>query len=59
MKAKARQAIFKDNTTFSSDSGIALPAAPAANDSFYHELEMRYGGGFAQWLMDRLEPTKQ
>jgi len=24
------------------------------NDSLYHELELRYGGGFAQWVVDGL-----
>lgn len=28
--------------------------ADAANDSLYEELEARYGGGFAQWVTDRL-----
>jgi len=30
-------------------------ATHAANDSLYNELEMRYGGGFAQWIIDGLK----
>jgi hypothetical protein len=26
----------------------------AANDTLFHELEMRYGSGFAQWVVDRM-----
>lgn len=26
----------------------------AANDTLYGELEMRYGGAFAQWVVDGL-----
>ena len=26
----------------------------AANDTLYDELEARYGGGFAQWITDRI-----
>lgn len=29
-------------------------AHKVANDSFYHELEARYGCAFAQWILDRL-----
>ncbi len=28
--------------------------AGVANDTLYAELEMRYGGGFAQWIVDRM-----
>lgn len=34
--------------------GIAEPM-PVANDTLYHALEMRYGGGFAQWVIDGLQ----
>ncbi|MDD9900263.1 MAG: hypothetical protein OXT65_04730 [Alphaproteobacteria bacterium] len=30
------------------------PVRPAANDELYDELELRYGGAFAQWVVDRL-----
>ncbi len=30
-----------------------------ANDTLYKELEMRYGGGFAQWIIDDLNRTKR
>lgn len=29
-------------------------SAAAANDILYEELEARYGGGFAQWVADRM-----
>jgi hypothetical protein len=29
---------------------------PAANDTLYSELELRYGGAFAQWIVDGLPP---
>jgi len=29
------------------------PFPPVADDSLYLELEARYGGAFAQWVMDR------
>ena len=28
--------------------------AGAANDSLFNELETRYGGSFAQWIIDRM-----
>jgi hypothetical protein len=31
----------------------------AANTNLYSELEKRYGGGFAQWMVDRIEQQKQ
>lgn len=34
------------------DGTIAL--RPAANDTLYEILERRYGGGFAQWVIDGL-----
>jgi hypothetical protein len=27
----------------------------SSNDLLYLELEMRYGGGFAQWVVDRMD----
>jgi len=32
-----------------------LPTRIVATDPLYSELEMRYGGGFAQWLVDRMD----
>jgi hypothetical protein len=32
----------------------ALAEILPANDSLYAVLEARYGGGFAQWVVDRL-----
>lgn len=38
---------------------IQRKGGPAANDVFYGELEMRYGGGFAQWVADRMRDAVQ
>ena len=32
----------------------ARETKPAANDLLYRDLEMRYGPGFAQWVIDGL-----
>ena len=42
----AKSAVFKGGDTSSH--------SPAANDSLYSILEARYGGGFAQWIVDGL-----
>ncbi|MDD9901199.1 MAG: hypothetical protein OXT65_09500 [Alphaproteobacteria bacterium] len=56
LKAMAYELICPADSTGRPPRAIKMGGqeVPAANDTLYDELEARYGGGFAQWVVDRV-----
>jgi hypothetical protein len=38
-----------------SNDPLPTPAEIARSENFYRDLEKRYGCGFAQWLVDKMD----
>jgi len=49
-----------ENKRVSSQDGVGrIVNFYTTNDSLYQELELRYGGGFAQWVVDGLNKASK